>query len=1734
MRPSFTSLGFAWLFAAATMAPSVRAGFDWGDGCGGGSGEFTQNLPTAGETASIGEIAVGKWNLLIKLESTKDVDVQLFDKNDETCSGGEKAIIAYSEKKGCGKGTLGNNDGTKESTVYKGMHISYSGYYGVDGKVGFEYIRLEGEVKTPLIMKAFAFEAGDAKVTYEWGYTRTPQCLGILPNTGTMQASVVKGDSVAIGEIPVGKKDLKITLTAEADVDVTLYDKGTDSLAVCTDTGKPIIQYSEDTDQCKKGPLGNNDGTEESVVYNAITYSYSGYDGVEGKKGSEWVKLTGVSNTPLMMSAYGYASGDFTVDYEYYENVPDGEVPTAPSVHWLATKNNKLAGTDIFTGVPADYNIVRRGKSFEFLIFGGAGNTLSKDNVNIAITGVVATSTFSGDPRITTNDLEARKTSEFKRSITTTQEAYPADAYTVEFENESENRFLVKVSFTSSAPVGEFKITAKVNIGEGRTAKTAEAHQNFIVLFDPYNSDDVVYTTKANRAEYIENTKGLVWQGLSDNNNGFAWDFNQWDFANLQIAYDRLIRMPVADRGDPVLVSRHISYSVGEDICYGKWGEGSYTTGKPYGGYTCSSSKKCTTPDDWRDSTSLFKTHRDIGMKVQYCQCFVYAAITTSIGRSLGIPTRPVTTFQSAHDTDKNRAIEKFYTIDPTNGEFVPQDNAPTSDSVWSFHVWNEMYFDRPEFDYAACNAMGQRKGCADGWQAVDATPQETSKGGSGLDPNTAYYQMGPASIKLLLKNKDPVCPYNSDTKYGCFDNEFVLSEVNSNVHMWIKTDDATKEYSPGLGYELYGNVGYMSDAWGDKYNTIGLQISTKKKGGISAECLKEDETKDCSKELDDVTKYYKKKEDSGPDLPTLPANRLKSDVPEGTEDYYKPDLGASGHRRLLRQGERRTGTGAVSKVTMKPIGTAPAAGNVPVVNEHGHLFSSVYVEAPFENGHDSSTYTVKCGFVVNTTDYSAQHSAQVFKSHSEVSLAPGETKSCKFEVHRDSWWEKAETAMDKYHAGRETTEMSTNEKAFALKMEVTGYVVETKEPLGVIEKLKTLCTPSGATSTRSGGMNCEGHRGRVEVTSELMDHITTCEQAKRDTATTTDDLSLSSNNGKCNPENNNAEKCWDGGDCCKSTCLFRWGNMFGLDGKLDDWECDELTDDQCLDTTVQSYPTSYDFTTSEQLLGEPTSFSGLGAEDFGESICSLVVEYFDDLLVNDASTGQCRALGEDSDECAAELKTVLCDDTNFPTGLADCESALIESTFLTKDNKPRCPTVAAADLKTQSGCTCQDTWSYTWEETDYEYTNGYCGNPDSDQNGNWCIVVDGSCSTTATNGDVGRAVADDGTSGFYWDYCISDQPRGPATWTDSEVLKLFPEANNLAPASTGATEMLILETPEVNPNTCSETQYLNENTGVCVNMCSDDEAMVGGVCKTVCDSRRRLDITDPCIALADGEGDCESPVIPTPSPIAPVSPTPVIPTPSPIAPVSPTPVIPTPSPIAPVSPTPVIPTPSPIAPVSPTPVSPTPVVAESVEVDGSLSFSGFQAESFPTEGTPEYEGFKGDVKKGIATSLGVDADKVTILAMTLGGRRVRGRSLTETTLKVVFKVEVPKRSSGDEATKVSDDLKSVDVVANVKAASSDNDDTIWSGVDVNDASVTTHKPSEENEEEEEEEEEEEDDGKRDDSWLLPSHQSFLVYLGAGAGAISFLALIGSFVCRSGQGGEERRRLTGGIPNSAL
>ena len=80
--------------------------------------------------------------------------------------------------------------------------------------------------------------------------------------------------------------------------------------------------------------------------------------------------------------------------------------------------------------------------------------------------------------------------------------------------------------------------------------------------------------------------------------------------------------------------------------------------------------------------------------------------------RAVGIPARSITNFSSAHDTDASMTIDEHYNVD-----LIPLERL-NRDSVWNFHVWNEGWFQRPDLPPGN-----------DGWQAFDATPQESSGG---------------------------------------------------------------------------------------------------------------------------------------------------------------------------------------------------------------------------------------------------------------------------------------------------------------------------------------------------------------------------------------------------------------------------------------------------------------------------------------------------------------------------------------------------------------------------------------------------------------------------------------------------------------------------------------------------------------------------------------------------------------------------------------------------------------------------------------------------------------------------------------------------------------------------------------------------------------------------------------------------------------------------------------------
>lgn len=119
-----------------------------------------------------------------------------------------------------------------------------------------------------------------------------------------------------------------------------------------------------------------------------------------------------------------------------------------------------------------------------------------------------------------------------------------------------------------------------------------------------------------------------------------------------------------------------------------------------------------TPPTKWGGSQLILQEYFKTKKPVKFGQCWVFSGVVTSACRAIGIPCRSITNFASAHDTHNSLTIDLFF---DDEGEAIERLNA---DSVWNFHVWNEVWMTRPDLG-------AEYKG----WQCIDATPQEESDG---------------------------------------------------------------------------------------------------------------------------------------------------------------------------------------------------------------------------------------------------------------------------------------------------------------------------------------------------------------------------------------------------------------------------------------------------------------------------------------------------------------------------------------------------------------------------------------------------------------------------------------------------------------------------------------------------------------------------------------------------------------------------------------------------------------------------------------------------------------------------------------------------------------------------------------------------------------------------------------------------------------------------------------------
>uniref|UniRef100_A0A8C0HAX7 Transglutaminase 4 n=1 Tax=Chelonoidis abingdonii TaxID=106734 RepID=A0A8C0HAX7_CHEAB len=333
--------------------------------------------------------------------------------------------------------------------------------------------------------------------------------------------------------------------------------------------------------------------------------------------------------------------------------------------------------------------------------------------------------------------------------------------------NTSEKECLVAVTSPADAAVGKYFLSVK-------TARHIYNPGNKVVyvLFNPWCEADTVFMPNdTERLEYVLSDTGSIYVGSVQNIVGRPWNFGQFEEDVLDSCMYLLDKSKLKQkvRKDPVIVSRAMSALVNSNdesgVLFGNW-SGTYTGG--------------TSPVAWTGSAPILQKYYKTKKPIRFGQCWVFSGVLTTVMRCLGIPARSVTNFASAHDTEENLKVDIYMN---EKGEKLDD---MTSDSVWNFHVWNDVWMKRPDLPQGF-----------DGWQALDATPQEISQG---------VYQCGPCPLKAI----------RSGEVYLLYDSKFVFAEVNADRVFWQVKNVNGKQKLVKLREEI---------------KTIGKNISTKAVG---------------------------------------------------------------------------------------------------------------------------------------------------------------------------------------------------------------------------------------------------------------------------------------------------------------------------------------------------------------------------------------------------------------------------------------------------------------------------------------------------------------------------------------------------------------------------------------------------------------------------------------------------------------------------------------------------------------------------------------------------------------------------------------------------------------------------------------------------------------------------------------------------------------------------------------
>lgn len=228
---------------------------------------------------------------------------------------------------------------------------------------------------------------------------------------------------------------------------------------------------------------------------------------------------------------------------------------------------------------------------------------------------------------------------------------------------------MLQVSIPATTPVTLYLLKISGAFQDGQSFEV-ELKRRVVVLFNAWSESDGVYLEDDSwRNEYVLNSKGRLYIG---DRYGDAWNLGLYRPKTLRaVLYilETLSQMTFEQKRNPVLVVREMSalINVQDDngVLVGRW-DGNYSDGRD--------------PGFWQGSGAILEQfYNSGGVPVKYGQCWVFSGVLLTVLRVLGIPSRSVTNFNSAHDTNRNRTIDEYYDEEGERIDYL----SSGSDSIW-------------------------------------------------------------------------------------------------------------------------------------------------------------------------------------------------------------------------------------------------------------------------------------------------------------------------------------------------------------------------------------------------------------------------------------------------------------------------------------------------------------------------------------------------------------------------------------------------------------------------------------------------------------------------------------------------------------------------------------------------------------------------------------------------------------------------------------------------------------------------------------------------------------------------------------------------------------------------------------------------------------------------------------------------------------------------------------------